>query len=96
MIQTILYHQKKLFMDLSLRHSKQSDLEVFFLNQIDEEANYMAAFTPKNPHDKEAYMAKWNKLLKDDTINMQTILIDDAVYRNICLLALDRFADYQS
>ncbi len=64
---------------MTIRKSIESDLEIFFLNQTDEEANYMAAFTPKNPHDKETYMAKWRKLMKDDTINMQTILVDNKV-----------------
>lgn len=62
-------------MEPSIRKSIEPDLDVFFLNQTDEKANYMAAFTSKNPHDKEAFLTKWRKLLKDDTINMQTILI---------------------
>lgn len=66
-------------MELSIRKSIESDLEIFFLNQTDEEANYMAAFTPKNPHDKEAYLNKWKRLMSDDTINMQTILTGDKV-----------------
>ena len=32
-------------MNISIRKSIESDLEVFFHNQADEEANYMAAFT---------------------------------------------------
>ena len=63
----------------SIRNSVESDLEIFFINQTDYEANYMAAFTPKNPNDKEAYMAKWKRLLQDDTINMQTILYGNQV-----------------
>ena len=66
-------------MEPSIRKSIHSDLEIFFLNQADEEANHMAAFTSKNPHDKEAYINKWRRLMKDDTINMQTIIIGDKV-----------------
>jgi len=66
-------------MEISIRGSIESDLEIFFLNQTDEEANYMAAFTPKNPNDKEAYMNKWRKLLRDDSINMHTILLENRV-----------------
>jgi len=66
-------------MKITIRKSVESDLAIFFLNQIDEEANYMAAFTPKNPNDKEAYMTKWLNLMKDDSINMQTILVDNKV-----------------
>ncbi len=66
-------------MNISLRNTLPNDLEVFFMNQTDEEANYLAAFTPKDPHDKEAYMTKWTGLLKNETINMQTVLADKKV-----------------
>lgn len=66
-------------MDISLRPSIESDLEVFFINQSDEEANYLAAFTAKDPNDKEAYLNKWKRLLKEETINMQTILVKNEV-----------------
>ncbi|MCG8329724.1 MAG: GNAT family N-acetyltransferase [Chitinophagales bacterium] len=66
-------------MDISLRPSIESDLEVFFVNQSDEEANYLAAFTAKDPNDKEAYLNKWKRLLKEETINMQTILVENEV-----------------
>ncbi len=66
-------------MNIQLRNSIESDLEIFFYNQTDEEANHMAAFTPKDPFDKVAYLEKWSKLLKDETINMQSILLEDEV-----------------
>ena len=66
-------------MNISLRSSIESDLEIFFINQSDEEANYLAAFTSKDPNDKEAYLNKWKRLLKDETINMQTILVENEV-----------------
>ena len=40
------------FMTLSLRDVLESDLEVFFENQLDEGANYMAAFTSPDPSNK--------------------------------------------
>ncbi|HYG14755.1 MAG TPA: GNAT family N-acetyltransferase [Bacteroidia bacterium] len=61
---------------VSLRKSTEKDFEIFFQNQLDEEATYMAAFTPENPFDKEAYMTKWKRLLAGDTVYMQTILLD--------------------
>lgn len=66
-------------MELTIRKSIESDLEIFFLNQTDEEANYMAAFTSKNPNDKETYFNKWKILLKKESINMQTILLANNV-----------------
>lgn len=70
-------------MNIHLRQTIASDLEVFFVNQTDEEANYLAAFTPENPFDKEAYMAKWTKLLHNNEINMQTILLGDQVVGSV-------------
>lgn len=64
-------------MNITLRKSKEQDLELFYQNQTDEEANYMAAFTPKDPFDREAYFTKWTRLMNDETIHMQTILIDE-------------------
>jgi len=66
-------------MKVALRKSIESDLEIFFINQADEEANYMAAFTAENPNDKEAYLAKWTKLLGNTTINMQSIIYENKV-----------------
>ena len=66
-------------MHIALRHSIPADLEVFFENQADAEANHMAAFTSKNPNDREAYIEKWTRLLSVDSVNMQTIVVDDAV-----------------
>ena len=65
--------------EISLRSSIEADLETFFLHQTDEEANYLAAFTPKNPHDKQAYLEKWKKLMQDSAVNMQTILVANEV-----------------
>lgn len=62
---------------ISLRKAIEDDLEHFFRFQLDEEATYMAAFTPENPFDKEAYMTKWKRLLSLDTIYIQTILLDN-------------------
>lgn len=66
-------------MKLELRKSKEEDLPIFFDHQADEEAIFMAAFTSKDPFDKEAYLIKWKKLLNAAEINSQTILIGEKV-----------------
>ena len=38
---------------IKLRKTEKSDLEFFFQFQLDKEANYLAAFTLKDPTDKE-------------------------------------------
>ncbi|BDS10278.1 GNAT family N-acetyltransferase [Aureispira anguillae] len=63
-------------MEIVLRASIESDLDVFFVNQTDDEANFMAAFTPEDPLDKAAYMEKWKRLMTMDAIHMQTIVVE--------------------
>jgi RimJ/RimL family protein N-acetyltransferase len=61
---------------LVLRDVRKEDLPVFFQNQLDEDASYMAAFTSKDPADQEAFSAHWDKILADPTVTIQTILYD--------------------
>lgn len=66
-------------MILELRKSIEEDLPLFFDHQADEDAIKMAAFTSKDPFDKQAYLTKWQKLLKNPEINSQTILVDEII-----------------
>ena len=63
----------------SLRNVMDSDLQIFFEQQLDPDANQMAAFTSKDPADREAFDTKWEKILADKTITIRTILFNDAV-----------------
>ena len=45
-----------------LRDVTMSDLPIFFDHQLDSEANRMAAFTAKDPADRDAFMARWTKI----------------------------------
>lgn len=80
-------------MNIQLKKSIESDLEVFFVNQTDEEANHMAAFTPQDPSDHEAFMKKWLQLLNDININMQSILVDNTVVGCIVKFIMDDRAE---
>jgi ribosomal-protein-alanine N-acetyltransferase len=62
-----------------MRKTVADDLAIFFTFQLDEEANYLAAFTAKDPTDRAAYLEKYTKLLNDPTINMMTIMVDDVI-----------------
>jgi RimJ/RimL family protein N-acetyltransferase len=62
-----------------LREVIVSDLPLFFDQQLDPEANWMAAFTRKDPADRDAFMAHWTKILKDETSTIQTILFNGRV-----------------
>ncbi len=74
---------------LKLRQTEKSDLEFFFQFQLDKEANYLAAFTSKDPTDKEAYIEKYTKHLDDPTINMQTILVDETIAGSIAKFIME-------
>ena len=69
--------------EIILRKTEIPDLEYFFTFQLDDEANYLAAFTAKDPADKTAYLQKYSKHVNDPTINMQTIIVDDIIVGSI-------------
>lgn len=73
-------HQHK---KVTLRPTQPSDLELLFQFQLDAEANYLAAFTAKDPADKAAYLEKYTRHLLDPTINMLTILVDERIVGSI-------------
>lgn len=64
---------------IELRNIVESDLAIFFDQQLDPEANEMAAFTPKDPTDKVAFLGHWSKILSDSTITNQTIVFGGRV-----------------
>ena len=65
--------------ELILRDVSEEDLPVFFEQQSDPEANYMAAFTAKDPTDREAFDAHWRRILAEPTVIIQTIVSDGRV-----------------
>lgn len=69
--------------DIKLRLTEISDLDILFQFQMDKEGGYLAAFMPKDPTDKFAYLEKYTKLLADPTVNNQTIILDNIVVGSI-------------
>ena len=63
-----------------LRNVVESDLPVFFEQQLDPVANQMAAFPAR---DRETFMAHWTKILAGETNILKTILYGDQVAGNI-------------
>ncbi len=59
---------------LLLRDVVKEDLPLFFNFQQDEEANYLAAFTAKDPSDRVAFDDHWEKIMKMDSVVIKTIL----------------------
>ena len=66
-----------------LRDVTEADLPVFFDQQLDPDANLMAAFGAKNPADRAAFEVHWAKILADETIFKKTILEGGEVVGNI-------------
>jgi RimJ/RimL family protein N-acetyltransferase len=64
---------------LSLREVIDTDLPIFFAQQLDPDANYMAAFTAKDPSNRQAFDAHWAKIRSAPRILIRTILCDGAV-----------------
>jgi len=62
-----------------LRDVTESDLPIFFEQQLDPDANYMAAFSARDPADRDAFTAHWTRILGDETITIKTILFDGQV-----------------
>ena len=66
--------------NLILRDVSESDLPIFFEQQLDPEATAMAAFPAR---DRESFMAHWKKIMADENLIQKTILFDGQVAGNI-------------
>ncbi|RED63305.1 RimJ/RimL family protein N-acetyltransferase [Cohnella lupini] len=62
-----------------LRDVSEDDLPIYFEQQLDKTANYMAAFTAKDPSDKVVFKAHWEKILNDERIIKKTIILNGEV-----------------
>jgi RimJ/RimL family protein N-acetyltransferase len=65
--------------EISLRDVEDSDLPIFFEQQLDPEANEMAAFTSGDPGNRSAFDAHWRRIRADPTNIIKTILHDGRV-----------------
>jgi ribosomal-protein-alanine N-acetyltransferase len=76
-------------LDIILRLTEISDLDILFQFQLDKEGGYLAAFMPKDPTDRAAYIDKYTKLLCDPTVNNQTIILDNIIVGSIAKFIMD-------
>ena len=56
-----------------LRPPAESDVAVFFAHQLDPEANRMAAFSARDPKDREGFVARWARLGTDPNVLVRAI-----------------------
>jgi RimJ/RimL family protein N-acetyltransferase len=64
---------------VSLREVAPADVGVFFEQQRDPAAVHMAAFTAKDPNDRAAFVARWERLTRDRAILARTVEWDGGV-----------------
>lgn len=69
--------------DILLREVTPEDLAIFYEQQKDPSANWMAAFTVKDPTDWLAFSAKWATILSDRTVTARAIICDGQVVGNV-------------
>lgn len=72
--------------NITLRNPTQEDLPVFFEHQRDEEANQMAGFPSR---DKDAFMKHWARIMADENVRIQTILLDEQVVGNVVSFVME-------
>lgn len=63
-------------MEITLREMTDDDLPILFAFEQEPEANWMAAFTAKDPADYAAFLAHWAKVRADPGITLRIILAD--------------------
>jgi len=75
--------------EIELKDTTETDFDCLFSFQLDKEANYLAAFTSKDPTDKIAYIEKWTRLLSDKTVNSKTIFLKSKIVGSIAKFEME-------
>ena len=68
---------------ITLRNVKTSDISIFFEQQLDPEANRMAAFVRKDRHDRAVFDAHWKRIMDSTGTVNKTILRREEVAGHI-------------
>jgi RimJ/RimL family protein N-acetyltransferase len=77
--------------DVRLRPVEDGDLSIFFDQQSDPDATYMAAFTHKDPADRNAFNAHWSRIRGDPRITIRTVLMGGRVVGHVATFVDDEF-----
>jgi hypothetical protein len=67
------------FESITIRDVESSELETFYEHQLDTEAIRKAAFVVRDPKDKIAFDAHWDKSLNSSQITKKTIVTEGVV-----------------
>ena len=79
--------------EIMLSPTKVTELESLFRFQLDEESRLLAAFMPKDPTNKALYLEKYKKLLKEPTVNMQTLFLENSIIGSISKFEMEGDAE---
>ncbi|KOV69745.1 GNAT family N-acetyltransferase [Streptomyces sp. MMG1121] len=63
-------------MDVTLREVRDGDLPLFFRQMTDPESVRMAAFTARDPADRDAFDARWRRMRASAGLVVRTVLAD--------------------
>ncbi|MGS2617018.1 GNAT family N-acetyltransferase [Micromonospora sp. LZ34] len=66
-----------------LRPVRDDDLPTFFVHGQDPQANWMAAFGPKDPGDRSAFDAHWARIRADPRILARAVTVDGGVVGHV-------------
>jgi len=76
-------------MNLILRKIIDSDLPIFFQQQLDDDANFMAAFISRDPKNREEFNKHWQKIRVDKSIIIRTIEYGENVVGNVASFLME-------
>jgi ribosomal-protein-alanine N-acetyltransferase len=79
--------------ELILKPTEIADLEQLFQFQLDEEAGYLAAFMPKSPADKTAYLEKMTSALNNPAIHTRTIWMNGNIVGSVAKYEMEGNAE---
>jgi RimJ/RimL family protein N-acetyltransferase len=65
--------------EIALREVVPGDIELFFEQQLDPDANRMAAFVVADPTDRVAFERKWARILAEETTVVRTVFCEGHV-----------------
>ena len=71
--------------DVHLREVVDADLPILFEQQVDPDANRMAAFTVADPTDRDAFLTRLRRIRADESVPIRTIVADVKVAGSVLL-----------
>jgi RimJ/RimL family protein N-acetyltransferase len=81
--------RRTLMADVALRPIDDSDLDALFDQMRDPESVWMAAFTPKDPDDRDAFDAHMSRVRTSPEVTMRAVTCDGRIVGSIASFVLE-------